>query len=214
MAPYRPRTGTSPPPAPALSKSRLDTGTRYTKVAVTLHWLIAALVVAQLTLGWWMIEIPKQPVGVRAFWFNLHKSIGMTIAFLVLVRIAWRFWHPAPPLPVFVPAWQRRAAAVSHALLYACLLGMPLVGFLGSTFSGYPIRFFGITLPQWGYKSDALKEFFSTLHLGLAWVFMTLIALHTGAALKHLLINRDAVFWRMWPRIGRDGECSNSTSDV
>jgi len=178
----------------------LEAGTRYTKVAVTLHWLIAALVVAQLILGWLMIEIPKQPVGVRAFWFNLHKSIGMTIALLVLVRITWRFRHPAPPLPASVPTWQRRAAAASHALLYACLLGMPLVGFLGSTFSGYPIKYFGITLPQWGFKSDSFKGFFSAVHLALAWVFMTLITLHAGAALKHLLINRDGVFWRMWPR--------------
>jgi cytochrome b561 len=177
----------------------LDAGARYTNVAVTLHWLIAALVVAQLVLGWWMIEIPKQPVGVRAFWFNLHKSIGMTIAALVLVRIAWRLRHPAPPLPASVPDWQRRAAAVSHALLYACLLGMPLVGFLGSTFSGYPIRYFGITLPALGYKSAPLKDFFSAVHFGLAWVFMTVITLHVGAALKHLWIDRDAVFRRMWP---------------
>jgi cytochrome b561 len=178
-------------------------GARYTNVAVALHWMIAALVVTQLTLGWWMIDIPKQPVGVRAFWFNLHKSIGMTIALLVVLRIAWRFRHPAPPLPVSVPAWQRRAAAASHALLYACLLGMPLVGFLGSTFSGYPIKYFGFALPQWGFESASLKEFFSAVHLGFAWVFMTLIALHTGAALKHLVLNRDGVFWRMWPRASR-----------
>jgi cytochrome b561 len=181
----------------------LDPGTRYTKVAVTLHWLIATLVVAQLVLGWSMIEIPKQPVGVRAYWFNLHKSIGLTIALLVLARIAWRLRHPAPPLPMNVLAWQRRAAAANHALLYACLLGMPLIGFLGSTFSGYPIKYFGIPLPQWGYKSDVLKNFFSAVHLGFAWVFMTLIALHAGAALKHLLVDRDGVFWRMWPRATR-----------
>jgi cytochrome b561 len=192
----------------------LGAGPRYTKVAVTLHWLIAALVIVQLILGWWMIEIPKQPVGVRAFWFNLHKSIGMTIALLALVRIAWRFRHPAPPIPVYVPAWQQRAAAISHVLLYACLLGMPLVGFLGSTYSGYPIRYFGIALPEWGYKSDSLKGFFSAAHLALAWVFMTLIALHTAAALKHLLIDRDAVFWRMWPRIESDSARPTPTSDL
>jgi cytochrome b561 len=192
----------------------LDAGARYTRVAVTLHWLIAALVVAQLILGWSMIDIPKQPVGVRAFWFNLHKSIGMTIAWLVLVRIAWRFRHPAPPLPASVPGWQRRAAAVSHALLYACLLGMPLVGFLGSTYSGYPIRYFGITLPTWGYKSEPLKDFFSAVHLGFAWVFMTLIAVHAGAALKHLLIDRDAVFGRMWPQTESDSARSGPASDL
>jgi cytochrome b561 len=177
----------------------LAPGTRYTAVAVALHWLIAALVLAQLALGWWMIDIPKEPPGQRAYWFNLHKSIGMTIALLVLVRIAWRFRHPAPALPSSVPAWQRRAAAVSHAMLYACLLGMPLAGLLGSTFSGYPIKYFGITLPAWGYKSAPLKEFFSSIHLGFAWVFMALIAFHAAAALKHLLVDRDAVFWRMWP---------------
>lgn len=176
-----------------------DTAARYTNVAVTLHWLIALLVVTQLTLGWTMIEIPKEPVGVRAYWFNLHKSIGVTIALLALVRLGWRWRHPAPPLPDSVPLWQRRAAAVSHALLYVCLIGMPLVGFLGSTFSGYPIKYFGITLPQWGYKSDELKSFFSAVHLGLAWIFMSLIAVHVSAAMKHVL-DRDNVFWRMWPR--------------
>jgi len=181
----------------------LSAHARYTNVAVTLHWLIAALVVTQLILGWSMIEIPKQPVGVRAFWFNLHKSNGLTIAFLAVARIAWRIRHPAPPLPASVPAWQRRAAATSHALLYACLLGMPLVGFLGSTFSGYPIKYFGLALPQWGFASPPLKDFFSAVHLGFAWLFMTLIALHAGAALKHLLINRDGVFSRMWPSASR-----------
>jgi cytochrome b561 len=178
-------------------------GARYTNVAVALHWLIAILVVVQLTLGWSMIEIPREPVGVRAYWFNLHKSIGITIALLALLRLGWRRRHPAPPLPATVPLWQRRAAAASHALLYTCLIGMPLIGFLGSTFSGYPIKYFGITLPQWGYKSDELKSFFSALHLGLAWVFMTLIALHVSAAFKHLLVERDAVFWRMWPYASR-----------
>jgi cytochrome b561 len=177
-----------------------DTETRYTTVAVTLHWLIAILVMTQLTLGWTMIEIPREPVGVRAYWFNLHKSIGITIALLAIVRLLWRWSHPAPPLPASVPLWQRRAAAVSHALLYVCLIGMPLIGFLGSTFSGYPIKYFGITLPEWGYKSDELKSLFSAVHLALAWIFMTLIAVHVSAAVKHVLVDRDRVFWRMWPR--------------
>lgn len=180
-----------------------DAGARYTAVAVALHWLIAVLIVTQLVLGWTMIQIPKEPVGVRAYWFNLHKSIGITIALLVLVRIAWRWRHPAPPLPPGVPGWQRRAAATSHVVLYACLIGMPLAGFLGSTFSGYPIKYFGIALPQWGFKSDPLKSLFSAVHLTLAWVFMTVIALHVSAAVKHLLVDRDGVFWRMWPRASR-----------
>src|SRR5262245_39977415 len=146
-----------------------------------------------------MIEIPKYPVGVRAAWFNLHKSIGLTIGVLVVVRLAWRLAHPPPRLPAAMPRWQIRLAQVNHALLYFCMITMPLAGYLGSTFSGYPIRYFGMTLPGWGWKDDALKDFFSAVHLATAIVFILLISLHVLAALKHLMIERDRVFSRMWP---------------
>ncbi len=172
----------------------------YDRVAVSLHWLIAAGIVAQIALGWWMIDIPKLPAGVRAYWFNLHKSIGLTLATLIVIRIVWRLTHRPPALPTSVPDWQRRIASVSHALMYVCMIVMPLAGYLGSIFSGYPIKYFGSTLPGWGWKDDALKEFFSAVHYGTAWIFMSLIALHVAAAMKHLLLDRDAVFARMWPR--------------
>jgi cytochrome b561 len=170
---------------------------RYDRVAQTLHWLIAAAVIGQIALGLWMIDIPKSPAGVRADWFNLHKSTGMTIGLLVFVRLAWRLTHRPPALPASVPQWQRRAAATSHWLLYACMLAMPIAGYLGSTFSGYPIKYFGLTLPNWGWKSDDLKEFFSAVHLGGAVLFAVLIALHVLAAIKHLVVDRDGVFQRM-----------------
>ena len=72
---------------------------RYTRVAVVLHWLVAALVVAQVSWGWWMQTIAKQPPGVRADAFNLHKSIGLVMLALTLVRLGWRLAHPPPPLP-------------------------------------------------------------------------------------------------------------------
>src|SRR5688572_8389659 len=126
---------------------------RYGTVAIALHWLIAALVFCQIYLGWWMIEIPKYPVGVRAGWFNLHKSIGLTIALLIVLRLAWRLRHAPPPLPASVPRWQARAAGISHFLLYAALLLQPLVGYLGSSFSGYPIKYFGIAMPRLAWES-------------------------------------------------------------
>ncbi|HEU0202611.1 MAG TPA: cytochrome c peroxidase [Burkholderiaceae bacterium] len=172
---------------------------RYTTVAIALHWLIAAGVLAQIALGWWMLDIPKSPPGFRAWWFNLHKSIGLTIALLVFVRIAWRLVHRPPPLPNTVPAWQRRAATINHALLYACLIVMPVAGYLGSTFSGYPIKYFGIALPNWGWDAPALKSVASRVHLGTAWLFMALTAVHVAAALKHALVVRDGVFARMLP---------------
>jgi cytochrome b561 len=178
-----------------------STGTarRYDAVAQSLHWLIAVAVISQIALGLWMVGIPKEPVGVRAYWFNLHKSIGMTIGLLVVLRVGWRLTHRPPALPPTVARWQVRAAAISHGLLYACLLTMPLAGYLGSTFSGYPIRYFGVTLPGWGWKDEALKDFFSAVHLAGAVLFITLIAVHVAAALKHLLVDRDGVFQRMLP---------------
>ena len=172
---------------------------RYHPVSIALHWLIALLVLAQVALGWWMVDIPKSPPGVRAWWFNLHKSIGLTIGVLMLARLGWRLGHRPPPLPASMPSWQRVSAGVSHFLLYACLILQALWGYLGSTFTKYPIKYFGVTLPHWGWDSPQLKDLFSALHLGTAWLLMGVLVVHFGAALKHLLVNRDGVFQRMWP---------------
>jgi cytochrome b561 len=170
----------------------------YTRTAIVLHWLIAIGVFAQLSLGLWMIGIPKSPPGLRAYWFNVHKSIGITLGVLILVRVLWRLAHRAPPLPTTLPAWQRIAARANHMALYGCMVIMPLAGFLGSSFTGYPIKYFGHTLPHWGWESQVLKEFCSIVHLTTAIVLMVLIAIHVAAALKHLLARREPVFQRMW----------------
>jgi cytochrome b561 len=173
---------------------------RYDHVAMALHWLVAIGVIVQIVLGLWMIDIPKLPAGVRAYWFNLHKSIGISVGVLIFLRLAWRLRHRPPPLPSTMPRWQLRAAHASHWLLYACMLTMPLSGYFGSTFSGYPIKYFGITLPGWGWKDDAIKEILSSVHFVAAILFISLIKLHVLAALKHLFIDRDGVFHRMLPR--------------
>jgi cytochrome b561 len=163
-----------------------------------LHWLIAACVFCQITLGLWMIGIPKSPPGGRAWWFNVHKSIGITLGLLILVRVLWRFAHRAPPLPAAVPRWERVAAKANHLLLYGCMVTMPLTGYLGSSFTKYPILYFGMRLPQWGWDAPALKELCSQVHLTTVVIFIALIALHIAAALKHWLIDCDGSFKRMW----------------
>lgn len=173
---------------------------RYDRIAIALHWLIALGILAQIALGAWMIGIPKDPPGFRADSFNLHKSMGITLGLLVLLRLAWRVAHPPPALPATLPTWQRRIARANHLLLYACLVVMPSSGLLGSIFSGYPIRFFGLRLPALAAKNEPLKELLSALHWGTALVFVTLIAIHVLAAVRHRLIDRDGVFERMWPR--------------
>src|SRR5689334_12310923 len=134
------RLGATGLPASA-STSRSDAATRYTNVAIALHWVIAALVIAQVVWGWSMQQIPKQPPGLRADAFNLHKSIGLVIFGLMLVRLGWRLGHPAPPL-TGLPPWQRTLARATHVTLYAALFVMPIAGYLGSVFSGYPVKWF------------------------------------------------------------------------
>jgi len=169
---------------------------RYTRTAIALHWAIAALVIFQFTLGWWMQGIPKQPVGPRVDAFNLHKSIGMTIFALMVVRLLWRAGHRPPPL-VDLPQWQARVAHGTHALLYAALIVQPLVGYLGSEWSGFPVKLFGLALPSWAEKNAALKDLMSAVHLATSWVIAATVVLHVAAALKHALVDRNGLLARM-----------------
>ena len=173
-----------------------ETGARYTRVAIALHWLVAVLVVLQVAWGFWMIGIPKDPPGVRADAFNLHKSIGMTIFMLMALRLAWRAGHRPPSLPP-MPVWQARLARATHALLYAALLLQPLVGYLGSAVSGYPVKYFGLTLPAWAGKHPELKDFLSGVHLVTAWTIVGLVALHLAGVAKHAFADRDRLLARM-----------------
>ena len=143
-----------------------------------------------------MVGIPKEPAGPRADAFNLHKSIGLTILALMCVRALWRWRHPPPPLPA-MPRWQSRLAHANHIALYAALFVMPLAGYLGSVFSGYPVKYFGMTLLDWGWKSPAIKSFMSAVHLVTSWVLLCAVAVHLAGALKHWLVDRDGLVARM-----------------
>ena len=154
----------------------------YTRTAVALHWLIGIAVLAQITLGLWMITIPKSPPGVRAWWFNVHKSIGITLVAFIVLRLVWRFLHRPPELPAALPNWQRIAAKANHVLLYVCMIVMPVSGYLGSSFTKYPIKFWGVVLPRWIDPSPAAKELCSQIHYVTVCLFMLLVAVHMAAA--------------------------------
>lgn len=170
---------------------------RYTSPAIVLHWLVAVAVVALIAWGWWMQTIPKDPVGPRVDAFNLHKSFGLLVLGLMVVRLAWRAAN-APPRPVDQPQWQVRVSKAVHWLLYISLFVQPLSGYLGSAFSGYPVKWFGVALPTWAAKSVAAKDAMSAIHSVNGWVLTILIAIHVAAAARHLFIARDGVVRRMW----------------
>ncbi|HWA14074.1 MAG TPA: cytochrome b [Burkholderiales bacterium] len=172
---------------------------KYTRSAMALHWLIGVLVLGMLCLGLWMEDIPKGTPD-RTFYFNLHKSIGVTIALLVLLRLWWRFRNPPPPLPSSLPAWQVQASRVSHALLYLCLVVMPLSGFAASQFTKYGVTYFGMfKIPPMGWENREIYDLLQGIHGVTATLLIALVVVHILAALKHLVIDRDGVFQRMLP---------------
>jgi cytochrome b561 len=96
-----------------------------------------------------------------------------------------------------MPRWQARVAHANHVALYALLLAQPLIGYLGSEFSGFPVKYFGVTLPGWAGKNVVFKEWLSGAHLAVSWLILLAVALHVAGALKHALINRDGLLARM-----------------
>ena len=168
----------------------------YTRTAIALHWLIAAVVIAVFAWGWWMQEIPKQPVGPRADAYNQHKSVGMAILALMVLRVLWRAGHPPPPLPP-MPAWNARLAHVNHGLMYVALFVLTIGGYLSSAWSGFPVRFFGFELPAWSGHRPALKDLASDVHIWASWVLLVSVTLHVAGTAKHVLIDRNGMLARM-----------------
>jgi cytochrome b561 len=168
----------------------------YAPIAVLLHWVLALLIIGMVGLGWYMMSIEEDPGS--AWFFNLHKSIGLLIAGLVLLRLVWRLGHPPSRLPASVTPWQASASSVSHKLLYAAMVAMPLLGMTGSALSKKGLIFFGTPLPRIFEANHDLAEIFFDAHSVTAWILVALVSLHVLAALKHLLIDKDGVFQRMW----------------
>ena len=181
-----------------------DERVSYGSVAITLHWLTAALIFGNLLLGLSMVDLPFSPRKLQ--WYIWHKWVGITVFLLTSVRLGWRAVHPAPPL-VAMPAWQRTAASVSHKLLYALLLLIPVSGWLYSSATGVQVVYLGVVpLPNLLPKDKALADILRTVHVALNFTLFSLVCVHAGAALKHHFVDRDTVLTRMLPRSQAKGD--------
>ena len=170
---------------------------RYGYVAQTLHWTVVGLLIVQVTLG----KIADGlPLGLEKLaLLARHKSFGITILGLAIIRLAWRLFDRPPPLPP-MPRWQHVAAHLNHWALYVLLFAMPLTGWMMSSASNYPVSWFGLVqLPDLVAPDRSLKEQFEDVHELLANVLITLALLHIAAALKHQFIDRDGLLFRMLP---------------
>lgn len=174
--------------------------TRYGRVVVALHWLIGLVLLGQIAFGFLLDDIAPRATPARTGVINLHKSFGIVLGLLIAARLSWRLTHRPPPWPASLPDWQRSAALAVHRALYACMVVMPLSGYIGSNFSKHGVRFFGTTLRAWGPDLPQVYALFNGIHVATAWLFAFLIAAHVGAALKHWLVDRDGVMSRIWPK--------------
>ena len=173
-------------------------GGRYTATAQALHWIVAALFVAQVVIAWTLVVRPDNDPGF-GFWITLHKSIGMTILALVAIRLAWRASHPAPPLPPRMPLWEKLLARANHWVLYAILLVMPISGYLSSAAAGHTIHYFWLfdlpNLPQ----SRELAHNAIVVHAIGQWFIYAAVALHLSGTAWNLVVRRDGSLNRMLP---------------
>lgn len=178
---------------------------RYSNVSLVLHWLIAALVIAQIVFVMIHDAAGEENREMSRLFMDLHKSTGLSILLLTLVRLGWRAANPAIPLPVSTPVWQKIIARGTHVLFYIVLLAMPLAGWAASSAAGRGIEWYGLFAVP-GLPVPASRELAGTLmdgHELAAKLLYVLLFLHVAAALKHHFVDKDGVLGRMLPFLRR-----------
>ena len=194
-----------------------QTPSRYTKTAIILHWLIAIFIALMFGLGWFMAELPKEApkqlaydlfdLGVytwqlaeeaspRTFYFNLHKSLGLTVLALIVLRILWRITHTPPAALISYKAIEKKVATATHHSLYLLMLAVPVTGLIMAINSKYGVKWFGIDVIA-GLDNKPVRDFFECTHEFVGIVLLVLIGIHLLGALKHKFIDKDDTMSRM-----------------
>jgi len=177
-----------------------NTAEHWGSVSKILHWLIALLILALGVVGLMMGELPKTP---KYFWvYTAHKSMGVLVLLLVMLRLAWRVYAGAPHAVPGTPTWQERVASLTHWLLYGLMVAVPLAGWIFDSASGLrPFRLFGwLNMPRLVEQSEQTSQISHAIHVWGFWLLVLVVLGHAGAALYHHIVQRDATLARMLPR--------------
>lgn len=191
------------------TRSNSDSVSRYSGIAISLHWLIAILIIGLLVVGKFMTSLDEAD-PLRFTLTQWHKSFGISILALSVLRLLWRLAHKAPPLPELTKRWERVASGLVHALLYVLMLGLPLTGWVmvsASPLNISTILFNLVPLPHLPVLPDLankaeIAELFHEIHEIASGVLIALLLLHIGAALRHQFVQHDHIMRRMWPDFG------------
>lgn len=176
---------------------------RYGLFHRVLHWTIALMVLGLLAVGLIFailgFEGTKETFGTATtnLLYQYHKTFGVVVLALMLLRLAVRLMQPPPTYPVTVPDFYQKAGRANHLALYVLLIAQPIVGWAATAAGGYPIEFFNAELPKFLSKDPALSETLYGVHLALGLAILGLVALHASAALFHWLWRQDGVMRRM-----------------
>lgn len=182
---------------------------RYSHIAITLHWVIAILLVGMVFYGWYMEGVRDALFAgdatledVRSV-YNTHKTVGLVILVLSLGRLAWRLTHPVPAMPEGMKPWERMAAHATHWTFYAIMIGMPIGGWVAASSSEEPSWLLNnpdLVLPRLPVpQSEGFHELAGSAHGAGGWVILILLGLHVAAALKHQFLDGDNLLARMLP---------------
>ncbi len=175
-----------------------NTTNRWGSVAQLLHWVIVGLIVTQFVLASMSDALPLGMAKLAML--ARHKSVGITILGLAIVRVVWRLMNPTPPLPNTLKPWERVAAHVTHYGLYLLLFAMPITGWIMSSARNFPVSWFSLfQLPDLVGQNRPLYDTMHSVHEALSWVLLGFAVLHVAAALKHHFFLKDTVLRRMLP---------------
>ncbi len=173
-----------------------NTESQYGSIARSFHWFMALVILGLLGMGFWMEGVSFSPFKLEVYGF--HKSFGLLILGLGVMRLMWRFISAPPPALKAHAVWERFLSKTIHIVFYICILGMPLSGWLMSNAGEHPASFFGLfEMPQIVPKDEALAGVFKQLHGLFAYGLLAAVALHIAGALKHHIIERDSTLRRM-----------------
>jgi len=171
---------------------------KFSLPARTLHWSIALLLLFQIPLAWYMTDLPLGPAKFENY--ALHKSIGMLLFALAVLRLVRAVLGTRPPLPAGTPLWEKILAKATQGLLYLLVILMPISGWLLSSAANVPVVVFGVLkLPMLTEPNKEFAAGMASAHEIQGWILMTLVLLHIGAGLKHQFVNKDDVLHSMLP---------------
>ena len=175
-----------------------STNESYGIIAQALHWLVAAFVLVQFALGLFAASLPVSLARLQ--WLSRHKSLGLAILALMILRLGWRSMNRPPALLDSMSRWERRAAATTHWLLYVLLVLAPLAGWLHASAAGLSVNWFGVVqVPDLLPKNPELSDLFKQTHRICVALLALLLVGHIGAALRHAFVLRDGVLHRILP---------------